>query len=51
MGKSLVKRRAQELAKAILSKMSIASAVDPATLPFADLIQVRCQRTIRKFKV
>jgi serine/threonine-protein kinase HipA len=50
LAKPMVKRRVMELAELVLSKLSGVATEHPVTIAVADLIQVRCESTKRKFK-
>ena len=51
LAKPLVRRRVPELAELILSKMPEVTTDHPVVLAVAKLIQEKCDRTIKKFKV
>jgi serine/threonine-protein kinase HipA len=51
LAKPMVKRRVPELAETILSKLSAVMIDHPVAMAVANLIQSRCERTIKTFKV
>jgi len=50
LAKPMVRSRVSELAKTILSQIAESTSRYPKARPVAELIQSRCERTIRKFK-